>query len=79
MTGASPAGHSGRTAVDGLLPVGLCWSLRWISGLQAGSLPGRSAEILLSMESPLQLQLSDESSTLFLVLQTAALYTLPAH
>jgi hypothetical protein len=35
---ASPVGHSGRPAVDGLLPAGLCWLLGWISGLPAGSL-----------------------------------------
>jgi hypothetical protein len=28
--------------VDGLLPVGLCWILGHISGLPAGSLPGRT-------------------------------------
>jgi hypothetical protein len=75
---ASSAGNSGRPAVDGSLPAGSCWFLRWISGLPAGSLPGRSVEILLSMEIPLQPQLSDASSALYLVLQTAALYTLPA-
>jgi hypothetical protein len=64
---ASRAGHSGRPAVDGLLPVESCWFLGWISGLPAGSLPGRSVEILLSMETPLQPKLSDASSTLFLV------------
>jgi hypothetical protein len=35
---ASPAGNSGGPAVDGLLPVGSCWFLRWISGLPDGSL-----------------------------------------
>jgi hypothetical protein len=50
---ASPAGHSGRPAVDGLLPVGSCWFLGWISSLPAGSLPGRLVKILLSMEIPL--------------------------
>jgi hypothetical protein len=45
---ASPAGHSGRPAVDGLPPVGSCWFLGRISGLPAGSLPGWSVEILLS-------------------------------
>jgi hypothetical protein len=50
---ASPAGHSGRPAVDGLLPVGSCWFLGCISSLPAGSLPGRSVETLLSMEIPL--------------------------
>jgi hypothetical protein len=47
---ASLTGHSGRLSVDGLLPVGSCWFLGWISGLPAGSLPGWSVEILLSME-----------------------------
>jgi hypothetical protein len=47
---ASAAGHSVRPAVDGFLPVGSCWFLGWISGLPAGSLPGRSLEILLAME-----------------------------
>jgi hypothetical protein len=32
---ASSAGHSGRPAVDGLLPIGSCWLLGWISGLPA--------------------------------------------
>jgi hypothetical protein len=50
---ASPTGHSGRPAVDGMLLFGSCWFLGWISGLPAGSLPGRSVEILLALEIPL--------------------------
>jgi hypothetical protein len=38
---ASPAGHLGRPAVDGLLLVGLCWFLEWINGLPAVSLPSQ--------------------------------------
>jgi hypothetical protein len=77
LDAASSSGNSGRPAVDGLLPVGSCWFLGWFSGLPARSLPGRSAEILLSMETSFQLQLSDATCTLFLVFQPATLYTLP--
>jgi hypothetical protein len=57
----------GWPAVDGLLLAGSCWFPGWISGLPAGSLPGWSVEILLSTETPLQPQLSDATSRLFLV------------
>jgi hypothetical protein len=50
VSAASPAGHSGRPAVGGFLPVGSCSFLECISGLPAGSLLGRSVEILLALE-----------------------------
>jgi hypothetical protein len=63
---ASPEVNSGRPAVDGLLPVGSAGSSDGLAVCRLDRcLVGRSVEILLSMETPLQPQLSDASCTLF--------------